>query len=426
MPAAAAMLRLQLLGERRLSAGACDISAAIRYRKGWALLGYLAVERGRRHPREQIAELLWPSLEPASARTNLRQVLSDLNQVFDRHGGGGLLEATRDGVGLALPAQAVPRSGMAIDLLALEAAEALPLELDEAALVAAEQHVDQLGGEFLPGLALPDCPQFEEWLESTRRRLASVTLETLTRLCRAQQAAGRIPQAIASARRLVALDEWHEGRQRQLMGLLAAAGLHEQALAQYQGLAASLRDELDTVPEARTQALRARIEADQRRAQAAPASGVPAVRALSAQVRRWLGELGGAEQAADTAQPTQRTLPLTGAVPGTAAVRGWLEVERGVEAGRRLVVSPTPVVIGRSRDSDLCLPHDTVSRQHCTVWRDDDGFRIRDLGSTNGTRVNDAVVQEAALSHGDCIVLGGTVLRFSCGGERSPREDTTR
>lgn len=416
------MLSLQLLGERRLSLRGRDLSAAIRYRKGWALLAYLSVEHGRRHPREQIAELLWPKLEPASARTNLRQVLTDLNQILDRHGGEGVLETTRDSVGV------FPQARVAIDLLALKAAQALPLEPDAAAIAVAERHADQFGGEFMAGFSLADCAQFEDWLENARRRLATATLETLTRLCRAQQAHGRVPQAIVSARQLVALDEWHEGHQRQLMRLLAAAGLHPQALDQYQALAASLAAELGTEPEPRTQALRAQIEADHRRAGTA-GDGPPAGRSLAGHVRRWLGELAGDEAAVATsdepALPTQRTLPVTGARPDRHAALGWLEVEQGPGVGRRIAVTTTPVLIGRSRDSDLCIAHDTVSRQHCAVWHDEDGFRVRDLGSTNETRVNDAIVQEAALSHGDCIVLGEAVLRFGCG-DRAREDDTTR
>ena len=107
------MLRVELLGERRLRHGASDAGPGIQYRKAWALLGYLVLEGGRRHPREQLAELLWPDLPPASARTNLRQVLANLNRVLDACGGGGWLVAGRDDVGLAA------RPGVAIDVLAL-------------------------------------------------------------------------------------------------------------------------------------------------------------------------------------------------------------------------------------------------------------------------------------------------------------------
>src|SRR5690606_19431809 len=207
---------------------------------------------------------------------------------------------------------------------------------------------------------------------------------------------------------------WHEGYVRQLMALLAASGLHAQALESYQALEASLRSELGITPEARTQALRAEVEADQRRLLPVSGSGAPASHSLAAQVRRWLDELAGnsVEGDAMTDLRTQRTLALTGALRSGNTARGWLEVEGSGGAPRRVELSATPVVIGRSRDSDVCIAHDTVSRQHCVVWDDDGVFRVRDLGSTNGTRVNDATVQEAALGNGDRILLGGSVLRF--------------
>lgn len=418
------MLELHLLGERRLSRGRQDLTAVIRYRKGWALLGYLAVERGRRHPREKIAELLWPDLRPASARTNLRQVLTDLNQAFDCNGGEGLLESTRETIGLAV--DGFPHARVSLDLLALEAAQAMPIQPDAGVLAATEQHVQQLGGEFMAGFALADCPAYEEWLGGARRQLAGATVESLARLCRIQQVHGRVPQAIATARGLVALDEWNEEFQRQLMRLLAAAGLHQQALEQYQALSDSLASELGASPEPRTAALRAEIEADGRRVRAIPGAA-PVASALAAQVRRWLGDLAGSADAGDpdTGLPTQRTLPVAGTRPGKRAARGWLEVELGADPGRRVAVAGS-VLVGRSRENDLCIAHDTVSRQHCVVWHDDDGFRVRDLGSTNGTRVNDAIVQEAALDHGDRIVLGETVLRFDCAVEDPTASDTTR
>ncbi len=70
-------------------------------------------------------------------------------------------------------------------------------------------------------------------------------------------------------------------------------------------------------------------------------------------------------------------------------------------------------MIGRSSDADLQVPHGTVSRHHCAVWRDGTRYRIRDMGSTNLTRVNGAIVQEAALADGDQIQLGDSVLRFA-------------
>lgn len=406
------MLTVQLLGERCLWSGARNVSTAIRYRKGWGVLGYLAMESGRRHSRTHLAQLFWPSLEAGSARTNLRQVLSDLNQAFDNHGGAGLLEVNRESVGL------FPVPGTTIDLLVLEAAEnavAVSAGMD---IDAIERDAERFGGEFLHGLALPDCEDFADWLQLARNAIDKRTGAVLTRLCDLQRAANRLPQAIASARRLVSTDEWNEHHRRLLMGLLAAAGMHAQALEEYESLLGSLAAELGSEPEARTQALRARIEADRRRGLASHAA-VP--EATGGGVRRWFNDLLGAhaddgtnggDEDTDTGPMTQRTLPVSGHLrtPGT----GWIEVVDGAGQGTRLTVGVTPLVIGRSRDNDLCIVHETVSRHHCAIWREGPVFHIRDLGSTNRTRVNDAMVEEAELSHDDLVMLGETVLRFSC------------
>jgi DNA-binding NtrC family response regulator len=60
--------------------------------------------------------------------------------------------------------------------------------------------------------------------------------------------------------------------------------------------------------------------------------------------------------------------------------------------------------IGKAPDNDLVLSDDTVSRQHCELTRADSGIKVRDLGSTNGTKVQGARVSEA-------IVQPGTVLK---------------
>ena len=384
------MLNLQLLGERRLWRDGSDISARIRYRKGWALLGYLAVERGQQHSREQIAQLLWPTLAPAAARTNLRQVVSDLGQALGSPQGNPL-GTTRDCLSLPLRAG----HGFGMDLFLLEEAASLGQEPNEAAILAVEQVIGQLGGPFLAGLSLPDCVDYEHWLASTRQRLAALTEQALVHLCGTQQAIGRLQQAITSASRLVVLDGWNEPHRRRLMLLLAESGMHAQALEQYAQLEIELRNDLGTVPAAQTQALRARIEADGRRQRVAVDGVAPPPRL----------QAGGREEGA----PDTLLIGDT-----TTAVRGWLRVEKGSEPGRQITISREPVVIGRARDSGLCMVHDTVSRQHCMVWQDDAGFRICDLGSTNGTQVNGAMVQEAALGDGDRIILGETVLSFGC------------
>ncbi len=66
--------------------------------------------------------------------------------------------------------------------------------------------------------------------------------------------------------------------------------------------------------------------------------------------------------------------------------------------------------VGKAPDNDLVLPDDTVSRQHCELTRDAGGIRVRDLGSTNGTRVGGARVSEAIVQPGAVLKVGEVEL----------------
>ena len=69
--------------------------------------------------------------------------------------------------------------------------------------------------------------------------------------------------------------------------------------------------------------------------------------------------------------------------------------------------------IGRDPQNQFSIADHSVSREHCLIIRQDDGFLIRDLGSHNGTTVNDIRVKEQLLENRDRIKIGGTVLQFS-------------
>ena len=71
-----------------------------------------------------------------------------------------------------------------------------------------------------------------------------------------------------------------------------------------------------------------------------------------------------------------------------------------------------PVVVGRSQEADLHIPHNSVSRWHCRIWRDGESYFIADMGATNRTRVNDEAVTQAELVDGDHITLGECILKF--------------
>src|SRR5215470_3092421 len=107
-------------------------------------------------------------------------------------------------------------------------------------------------------------------------------------------------------------------------------------------------------------------------------------------------------------------LPQPRAEAGGEAV---LVVLYGPNLGRRYQLG-AETVIGRAADATLTIDADSVSRRHARVVRDaGDGpaFCLEDLGSTNGTYVNDRRVERAALGDGDIIRIGAVMLKFLTG-----------
>jgi hypothetical protein len=86
-------------------------------------------------------------------------------------------------------------------------------------------------------------------------------------------------------------------------------------------------------------------------------------------------------------------------------------IDKG-KPGKVYPISKDVVVIGRHADSDVVLSDPGASRRHAEVRRQDGRFVLADLGSTNGTMVNEATIGERELAEGDRITIGRTVLEF--------------
>jgi pSer/pThr/pTyr-binding forkhead associated (FHA) protein len=70
-----------------------------------------------------------------------------------------------------------------------------------------------------------------------------------------------------------------------------------------------------------------------------------------------------------------------------------------------------PAVIGRSRNCEITLQDSSISRQHCELLSHDSGVLVRDLGSTNGIRVDNQQVREALLRHNSLLTVGDTTFQ---------------
>src|SRR3954470_22852044 len=94
-------------------------------------------------------------------------------------------------------------------------------------------------------------------------------------------------------------------------------------------------------------------------------------------------------------------------LPRTRPVAAW---RLAPAKGTPVEVGPEPLRCGSNPENDLVLDHPTVSRVHAELTAADRGVRVRDLGSTNGTRVNGVAVTEAVAEPGMTVAFGAVSL----------------
>ena len=107
----------------------------------------------------------------------------------------------------------------------------------------------------------------------------------------------------------------------------------------------------------------------------------------------------------------RRTVRLPGE-PSARVGSACVVVIHGENLGHRHELGDEGVVVGRSPDVELQINHPSISRQHCRIWREASGYRIRDLDSTNKTYLNEQPILEAELRDGDHIGVGDSILKF--------------
>lgn len=220
------MIEVQALGGLRVVVDGAELHSLPTRPRRAALLAYLAVTGSE--SREKLCFLFWPDHGPDRARHNLRQTLYELRRDLGA-------DALKSPVGQVRVSERVRVDVNAID-----------------ALLKAEHYrdaIDRYGGPFLDGAELAASPDFERWVEATRRRLHR-RLGAAFRVL--YEGTADAAERVAIARRWVVHDPLDDEAQHGLIASLGALGRRREALQQYDRYVALIRDELDIEPLERT------------------------------------------------------------------------------------------------------------------------------------------------------------------------------
>src|SRR3954454_4384524 len=90
-----------------------------------------------------------------------------------------------------------------------------------------------------------------------------------------------------------------------------------------------------------------------------------------------------------------------------------LVIAEGKEAGREFVFEQDSVLIGRTSDCDVVLYDPGVSRKHARIFSEQAGYFVEDMGASNGTKFNAAIIKKKQLADGDAISLAPVVFNFA-------------
>jgi pimeloyl-ACP methyl ester carboxylesterase/DNA-binding SARP family transcriptional activator len=212
------LLRVSVIGNLAVLRR-CSRLQLPRSKKTRALLAYLAVT-ARPHSRDRLCAMFWTV--PDDPRAALRWSLSRLRPIVDETDCRRIV-ADREYVGLDL-------GGIDVDILSLRTAARGGT--DAISTAALREAVEALEGDFLEGLDLPDCREFQSWCiaerEETRRLRVRLLNALVTRL-------EDVPdEALRHARALSLLEPADEAAQATLVRLLRAAGRWREAEEQFQ------------------------------------------------------------------------------------------------------------------------------------------------------------------------------------------------
>ncbi|MFZ2267303.1 MAG: BTAD domain-containing putative transcriptional regulator [Azonexus sp.] len=255
--------------------------------------------------RKKLAALFWPDLPGEAALDNLRQVLLKLRHALNAPPAApACLIVARDAV--SINAAALNAFDVAEFLRPIPGKPSASPEQSSSLLTHMARQVTLYRGEFLAGFSLPECPEFEDWLQTQREALQRHALDLLNRLTDGHEQLGDYALALSFIQRYLELAPWDEKAHQRAMRLYARQGEGSKALAQYYSCCRILKNELGISPGEVTTRLAEAIRSEHCR----PAASLPGheekrrVTVLYCELS--VGELDDPDEAMELLQPARR------------------------------------------------------------------------------------------------------------------------
>jgi predicted ATPase/DNA-binding SARP family transcriptional activator len=230
------IFRLSLLGPSQIAKADTRLRA-LETGKSLALLGYL-VTHDQPITREYLSELFWPNKPANRGRANLSWLIHHITSKMPAS-----LRVNRKTL------QFKCNSPYWLDL------DAFVEFVDQGDKYALSSASDLYRGEFLDGLYLSECADFEIWLVGERERWQRRLLDVLRKLVVYHEQSGQYHLGLRIARRILDIEPWLEETHRQVMRLYALSDQRSSALAYYKQCQHILNDELGVGPSKKTKQL---------------------------------------------------------------------------------------------------------------------------------------------------------------------------
>ena len=216
-------------------------------KKAMAILAYL-ITSAKPVSREALATMFWPELDQQSSLNNLRQSLFNIKRTL----GDVLHTSTLQEVSVLLPKKSRVDTNELIDHNALGMASIFENQLNAASLRHLHAAISLYKGEFLEGLLLPECSEYDLWAHIERDKYHRIITNSYELLVYHYLISNNYNTGIHLALDWLRLDNCNEAAHRSLMILYARTGMRKQAVAQYQYCINTLRDELGVTPDHHT------------------------------------------------------------------------------------------------------------------------------------------------------------------------------